>query len=255
MNIRILGAHNCESRNTRSTSILIDDVLAVDAGGLVNSLSFRAQLKVKAILITHHHYDHTGDIPSIAMNLFLNSKSINIYSTMAVYSALTKYLMNNELYLNFMERPPENPTIKFTMIKPHDTVKIEDYAVLAVPISHSVPTVGYQVTANGKTVFYTGDTGPGLADCWQYVSPQLLIVEVTASNRYEEFARESKHLTPDLLKQELNSFRSLKGYLPPVVTVHMNPWLEKEIRAEIDAVAESLNAAITPAHEGMQLHL
>jgi hypothetical protein len=35
----------------------------------------------------------------------------------------------------------------------------------------------------------------------------------------------------------------------------MNPWLEKEIRAEIDAVAESLNAAITPAHEGMQLHL
>ena len=255
MNIRILGAHNCESQNTKAVSMLIDDGLALDAGGLTASLPFPDQQKIKALLLTHQHYDHIGDVPSLAMNLYLSGTTINIYSILPVYDTLTKYLLNGELYPNFLERPQENPTIKFTEIKMHDTEQIEGYSVLAVPVNHSVPTVGYQITSNGKIVFYTGDTGPGLADCWRYVSPQLLIVEVTASNRYEEFAKESRHLTPNLLQQELISFRELKGYLPRVVVVHINPWLEEEIEAEIDAVAGSLDNIITLGYEGMQLHL
>ena len=61
--------------------------------------------------------------------------------------------------------------------------------------------------------------------------------------------------TPSLLKRELNYFQKLKGYLPPVVVVHMNPWQEKEIETEIAAVAKSLNNQITLASEGMLLHL
>ena len=255
MNIRILGAHNCESQNTKAVSMLIDDSLALDAGGLTATLPFPDQQKLKALLLTHQHYDHIRDVPSLAMNLYLSGATINIYSILPVYDTLTKYLLNNELYPNFLERPQENPTIKFTEIKMRDTEQIEGYSVLAVPVNHSVPTVGYQITSNGKIVFYTGDTGPGLADCWRYVSPQLLIIEVTASNRYEEFAKESRHLTPNLLQQELISFRELKGYLPRVVVVHINPWLEEEIEAEIDAVAGSLDNIITLGYEGMQLHL
>ena len=43
MDITILGAHNTESEKTRLTSLLIDDVLAIDAGALTSSLSFGAQ--------------------------------------------------------------------------------------------------------------------------------------------------------------------------------------------------------------------
>ena len=135
-------------------------------------------------------------------------------------------------------------------------MQIEGYGVLAVPVNHPIPIVGYQVTSpDGKSVFYTADTGPGLADCWQRISPHLLIAEVTAPNRYEDFARESGHLTPSLLKQELISFRELKGYLPEVVVVHMDPRLEREIEAEIATVAATLNSAINLAYEGMQLRL
>jgi len=135
-------------------------------------------------------------------------------------------------------------------------MQIAGYRILTVPVNHTVPTVGYQITSpDGKIVFYTGDTGPGLADCWQYVSPQLLITEVTAPNRYEEDARKLLHLTPALLKQELIHFQELKGYLPQVVLVHMNPVQEKEIEAEIAVVARSLNNPIRLAREGMLLHL
>ena len=256
MDIQVLGAHNCESQNSKLVSLLIDDVLALDAGALTSSLSFPAQQKLKAILVTHQHYDHIRDIPTIAFNLFLRGATINIYSIPTVYEALATHLLNGRIYSKLLELPQGSPTVRFTVIEPGKSEQIEGYSILAVPVNHSTPTVGYQVTSpDGKIVFYTGDTGPGLADCWKYVSPQLLIIEVTAPNRYEEFARESGHLTPGLLEQELTIFREVKGYLPRVVLVHMNPELETEIEAEIAVVARALNNSINLAYEGMQIHL
>ena len=256
MNIQVLGAHNCESQSSRFVCLLVDEVLAIDAGCLTSSLSFLAQQKLKAILITHQHYDHVRDVPAIAMNFYLQGTTINIYSIPAVHSALSSYLLNGELYPKFLEKPEKNPTIKFTTVEPHQIKQIEGYSILAVPVNHRIPAVGYQVTSpEGKSVFYTADTGPDLVDCWRHISPDLLITEVTAPNRYEEFAWESGHLTPSLLKQELISFRELKDYLPQVVVVHMSPELEKEIEGEIAAVAASLNNSISLAYEGMHLHL
>jgi len=256
MNIKFLGAHNCESSTIRLVTLLIDDVLALDAGGLTSSLSIEAQLQLKAVLLTHQHYDHIRDVPAMAMNALFYETDIQVYSTQAVYEALAAHWLNGTTYANFLEKPQNNPRIKFTLIKPNEAVQIEGYSILAVPVSHSVPTVGYQVTSpDGKIVFYTGDTGPGLADCWQYVSPQLLITEVTAPNRYEEFGRRSRHLTPSLLKEELNAFQKSKGYLPPVILVHMNPREEEEIEAEIAPLAEELNTSITLAYEGMLVQL
>jgi len=256
MNIQVLGAHNCESQNSKLISLLIDDALAIDAGGLTSSLSLPAQQKLKAILLTHQHYDHIRDVPTVAMNFAFQASTINIYSTQPVYDALSTHLLNGRLYPNFLEWPQPKPTIKFTIIEPGKPQQIEGYSILSVPVNHPDLTVGYQVTSpDGKVVFYTSDTGPGLIDCWQKVSPQLLITEVTLPNRYEEYARESGHLTPGLLKQELTSFQQVKGYLPRVIAVHMSPNLEKEIAAEIAAVAKALNNSITLAYEGMQLHL
>ena len=256
MEIQVLGAHNCESQSSKFISLLIDDTLAIDAGGLTSSLSFEAQRKLKAILLTHQHYDHIRDVPAIAMSLFLQGDTITIYSTQPVYDALSSYLLDGKLYPKFLEQPQQEPTVKFVIIEPYKLEHVAGYSLLAVPVNHLVPTVGYQIaSADGKMAFYTGDTGPGLTDCWQYVSPQLLIAEVTAPNKYEEFAKKSGHLTPSLLKQELINFRELKGYLPHVVLVHMNPDLEKEIAGETAAVAQALNSPITLGYEGMRLHL
>ncbi len=256
MKIKFLGAHNTESEDTKLLSLLIDGILVLDAGGLTSSLSFSAQLKIKAILITHQHYDHIRDIPAIAMNFFLRQEVISIYSTAPVKEALLTHLLSGDLYPKFLEKPQEKPTIKFHEVEPYQKMQIAGYSVLVVPVAHTGPAVGYQLTsALGKALFYTGDAGPGLDLCWQYVSPQLLVIDVTASDRYLEFGRESRHLTPSLLREELASFQKLKGYLPRVVTVHMNPALEAEIGAELAVVAEELNCSIKLAYEGMQLEL
>ena len=256
MQIEILGAHNIESYESRHVSLLIDDVLAIEAGALTSSLTFPDQQKLKVVLLSHQHYDHVRDIPALGMNFLLHENILEIYSTQTVYETLLAHLMNETLYPNFTERPPEKPAIKFKLVEPGRTEQIFGYSVLPVRVNHSLLTVGFQITStDDKTVFYTSDTGPGLTECWRQVSPELLIIEVTATNKYEEFAYQAGHLTPALLQQELESFQDIRGYLPQVVLVHMNPLDEKIIEAEIAVVAKALNTTIRLGYEGMKIEL
>jgi len=231
---------------------LIDDVLALDAGGLTSSLPIKAQLDLKAVLLTHHHYDHIRDVPALGMNALFYETSVPVYATLAVRDALATHWLNGTIYPSFLEKPPESPRIKFTVVEPNKAFIIAGYKILPVPVSHTAPTVGYQVASpDGKTLFYTGDTGPGLAEAWPKVSPQVLITEVAAPNRYEEFGRRMLHLTPSLLKEELLAFQKLKGYLPPVFLVHMNPRQEKEIESEVKQVSNELGTSVSLAYEGL----
>ncbi|UCB43995.1 MAG: MBL fold metallo-hydrolase [Dehalococcoidales bacterium] len=256
MNITLLGAHNTESHETGYTCLVIDDIIAIDAGGLTASLSFAEQRSLKAILLTHQHYDHIRDIPGLAMNLYASGDTINIYGIGDVYVELTAHLLNGVTYPNFLLRPPESPTLRFIELMPDQGMKIEGYVVLPVPVVHGVPAIGYQVTSpEGKSLFYTGDTGPDLEECWQQVAPHLLVVEVTLPNDREEKALEAGHLTPALLKQELLDFRKNQGYLPQIVTVHMDPGLEEEIVTQLGEVVVALDHPITPGYAGMLLQI
>lgn len=256
MELEILGAHNCESRDTKLVSLLIDQTIAMDAGGLTSSLSFSAQQRIKAILITHHHFDHIRDLATFGMNAYF-SGPINVYALDSVLSVISTHLLNEVLYPDFRQKPlPEKPSLKFCPLEPNKEVSIEGYRVLPIPVHHNVPTLGYQVTdQNRKSIFYTGDTGSGCASCWEMVSPQLLITEVTMPNKFEFVAQASGHLSPRLLKEELLDFKRIRGYLPSVITVHMSPQFEGELREEVAQVAGELETKITLGYEGMKFVL
>jgi len=185
MNVRFLGAHNIESQDTGCICLLIDDILAIDAGALTGNLSIQAQRSLKAVLLTHRHFDHIKDIPVLAMNFYHSGTSINVYSTREVHEALSSHLLNGRVYSTFMEKPEGNPTVIFTTIEPYHSIEISGYSVLPVPVNHSVTTMGYEITSpEGRVLFYTADTGPGLEECWQHISPHVLVTEVTLPDRF-----------------------------------------------------------------------
>ena len=101
---------------------------------------------------------------------------------------------------------------------------------------------------------FAGDTSVGLSHAWGALDPHLLAIEVTWPNRMEKRAL-GRHLTPALLRRELEAYLAQKGALPPVLAVHLNPECEAELRAELAEVARALQADITPAEEGMVLEV
>jgi ribonuclease BN (tRNA processing enzyme) len=236
-------------------SILVDDCLVLDAGSMASRLSFEEQLALKAILISHAHYDHVRDIPALAMNLLLRRGGCIVYSIPEVLESLAAHFMDGRIYPDFRQRPSaDRPAIRLVDLQPLHAVNIAGYRVLPVPVNHSVPGVGYQITAPGGAVmFYSGDTGPGLENCWRQIKPQLLIIELTASEKYREAMMKVGHMTPELLRQELGIFRDIHGYLPQIVVAHTSPTVAADIAKELSKVEEALSTKITIAREGWQL--
>ena len=100
--------------------------------------------------------------------------------------------------------------------------------------------MGYQITLNRSSgLFYSGDTGPGLASRWEHVHPDLLILDCGVSNVWSAQSPKIGHMTPELLKPELIEFRQKKGYLPPIILVHMALVFEDEIKGEVAELAKA----------------
>lgn len=255
MKIRILGAHMYESKSTRLSSILIDDILAVDAGSLTSTLSFDEQEKIKFIMLTHGHYDHIRDMPAFALKN--QNRTTDVFATQSTLDILTTHWINGIVYPKFTEWPQaESPALRLNALEPHKEVNIGRYAALAVPMNHPIPAVGYQITGqDGKSFFFSGDTGPGLTSCWEYIAPHVMIMDMGFSNKSADLPAKPGHLCPSLLADELREFARIKGYLPRVIMTHMNPDVEHQVQKEGALLAEELGIEVNLAYEDMVVEI
>jgi hypothetical protein len=187
--------------------------------------------------------------------LYLKRLVIDIYTHQVAWNNLTAHLLNDIIYPEYHKKPKDKPTLHFHPLNHLKTATIGDYSVLPVKVNHATPTLGYQITSpEGKSIFYTGDTGAGLTETWKNISPDVLFIEVTASNRWEGKLKNG-HMTPNLLEKDLSTFHDMKGYFPHTIAVHLNPGSEKEIRSELEQTGKNLGIHILAAQKGMKIQL
>ena len=256
MQIKFLGTYSGESKQHKLLTFIIDDILVVEAASISSELTFPEQRAIKAILLSHCHYDHVCGLPAFAFNSAQNGGCETCAEVLALpqtLQMLTDHFFNEVIYPNFTKDTSYlgKPSIKFRPIEACKGVYIDDYRVTALPATHTPDATGFEIVSpDAKSVFYTGDTGPGFAHVWERISPQLVITETTFPDRLYQVALASGHLCPKTLEQELGKFKKMKGYLPKVIVVHMNPQFEKEICKETGKVGERLSIPITIAREG-----
>jgi len=248
--LRFLGTHNAESKDTRLVSILVDNTLVLDAGCITSALRFEEQSQINAILLSHGHYDHIRSIPSYAFNNF--SKTTNIYASKKTHQILSTHLIDGVIYPKFNEKTSftENQPLNQISIEPNKEFNINKYSIVPIPVNHIEGSFGYEITSPDKSkIFFTGDTGPGLESVWPQISPDALLIDLTFPNRLKHYAINANHLCPELLKEELQSFKKIKGYLPKIMLIHLSPKYKEEIREEIKQISSELHHSIKIAVE------
>ncbi len=248
MIVKFLGINNAESKTTRLVSLLIDQTIAVDASSLVSGLTFEEQSKIKTILLSHGHYDHIKDVPIFAFNN--TSNLIRIFAIQPTLDILSSHLVDGLIYPKFTDGDTYvgRKTLELCALYQFRTVDIDGYSVLAVPVAHTIPAVGFEITSsNGRRIFYTGDTGPVLTTLWQYVNPHLIIIDASFPNDLEDIALKSGHMCPSFIKKELIQFYRIKKYFPKVVAVHISPNYQSQIEMELLDISAELGCQLRSA--------
>ena len=246
MHIRLTGAHNAESASTRLAGIIVGGKIALDAGSLTRSLTADELRALRHVFVTHRHYDHIRDIPALAYGTS-DAGTLHIYGLQDTLDALAAHLMNNVIYSAYQDRTDVdgNPRAQFHTLEPGCSAAVGGLVVTPMGANHTAPAVGFLVSDGVRTFYYTGDSGPGFSHHLIASPPDLLITEVTYSNEGAEAAARNGHMTPLLLRQEIERVRAVTSWTPRIVVVHRNPGHDEQISREIDAMIDETGWDIT----------
>jgi len=234
MILKVLGSSGAEFPGFNPPAFMIDGKLLLDAGTIGSKLSARGQAAIKNILITHSHLDHIKGIPFLADNIIITraSHSVTLYGIRETLDSLSKNLLNDKIWPDFTKISASiEPVLKLKQVTPGKTFRVGDYAIRAYRVNHTVPAVGYVVRDDkGKTLLYTGDTGP-THEIWKTKGKlDAVIIEVSFPNALEALAIKTGHLTPGMLVAELAKMQTFPGR---VFITHPKPQYIKQIRKEI----------------------
>ncbi len=238
MQLKVLGCSGAEFPGYNLPAFLLDENMAFDAGSITNVLTEEEQLRLQHIFITHAHLDHVNSIPFLADNLIIKNARhrLNIFSIEPVISTLNTSVLNNQLWPDFTAIPSyENPTLLLISLENGKALEIGRYSITPYEVEHSVATTGflvYENSKNGASFFYTGDTGP--LKSWDFLPEKPLdglIIEVSFPDRLEELALLTGHLTPMLLKLELEKMTAKPKH---IFITHIKPQLRGQILMELE---------------------
>lgn len=208
MRLRVLGCSGGIGAGLRTTTLLLDDDVLIDAGTGVGDLEITEMAKIDHIFVTHSHLDHVTSIPFIADTVgWMRDSPITVHALPETIDILRKHLFNWKLWPDFAEIPDaKNPVLRYAPLSLGESVTLNGRTIRPVPAKHVVPAVGYWLDSGKASLVFTGDTTSNEA-LWREVNRidnlRYLIIETAFCNREQELAIASKHLCPSMLAGEL----------------------------------------------------
>lgn len=212
MKLRILGCSGGIGGNLRTTSILLDQDVLIDAGTGVGDLSIDELSRIDHVFLTHSHLDHVTSIPFLVDTVgWIRKKPITVHAIEPTLEILRQHLFNWKLWPDFTQIPCEGePFLRYKVVELGKTVDLNGRKLTPLPANHVVPAVGYRIDSGRASLVFTGDTTTN-DPLWQEVNQidnlRYLIIESAFCNRERDLAIASKHLCPSILAEELAKFK------------------------------------------------
>ena len=239
MRIKILGCSGGVGPGLRTTSVLVDDDLLIDAGTGVGDLALSQMRRIQHVVLTHSHLDHVCGLAFMADNLFdLIDAPIAVHAAPVTLSAVREHIFNWKIWPDFSVLPTaEQPLIRWRDMPPGEPLDIGGgRSVVSFEVLHTVPGVGLAVQGKSGTFAFSGDTY-ATDRLWDALNAlprlDLLMIEIAFPDEQDALAEASKHFTPGLLGRELAKLR----HRPQLLLTHHKPGTEGLIQRQC---AESL---------------
>ena len=227
MQIRILGCSGGIGPGLRTTTLLIDGALLIDAGTGVGDLQPGELSAIETVLLTHAHLDHICGLAFMADNLFGEiDHPLRVLAIPEALAVLREHIFNWKVWPDFTTLPDaDHPLIVLEPLAPAVPLALGGLSITPFRVSHTVPAVGYVVDDGAGVFAFTGDTYAH-DRIWDFLNqlPRLehLMIEVAFPNQEDALAQRARHFTPDRLGSELGKLR----HRPTLHLTHAKPGAE-----------------------------
>lgn len=243
MRIRILGCSGGIGAGSRTSAMLVDNDVLIDAGTGIGDLALEEIDPIRHVFLTHAHLDHIAGLPMLADSVFDEDFTVplTVYAREETLRAIQDHLFNGVIWPDFAKLPsPENPMLRYQVCSPGDTVTIDHRDFYAVDVMHTVPTLGYTVQNSGGAFAVSGDTKAN-ETLWPVLNAckdlKVLVIEVSFPDEMERLATEAGHYCPRTLTRDLERLR----HSPEIWLTGMKPGEEERILDQVIQLAPEKN--------------
>ena len=238
MRLKILGCSGGIGAGLRTTSMLIDRDVLIDAGTGVGDLPISELAMIDHVFVTHSHMDHVVSIPLLVDTVgWMRDKPITVHAIAETIEILKTHLFNWKLWPDFAQIPnADNPMLCYEPVQLGKPVTLSGRRITPLPANHVVPAVGYRIDSGRASLVFTGDTTTNEA-LWREVNAmdnlRYLVIETAFCDRERDLAVTSKHLCPSLLAAEL-----AKLEVPAEIYItHLKPGEGEQTMREVEDCA------------------
>ena len=243
MKVRILGCSGgIGGRHLRTTSMLVDHDILIDAGTGIIDLSLAELALVDHVFLTHSHMDHIAGLPLMIDSVAdMREKPVKIYALEDTLDILRKHIFNWAIWPDFSEIAiRKNAVMQYQAVSLGEKLVFGKRTITPLHAEHTVPALGYHLDSGEASLVFTGDTTIN-DKLWPRVNKianlRYLIIETAFSNREMKLAQTSGHLCPSMLGDELSRLtRDAKIYIS-----HLKPGQIELVMNEIEESASEFS--------------
>lgn len=235
MRIRILGCSGGIGAGSRTSALLVDGDVLIDAGTGIGDLPLDDLKAIRHVFLTHAHLDHIAGLPMLVDALFDPDFDVplTVYAREETLDAIRKHLFNDVIWPDFGKLPDrECPILRYRACSPGDKISIGHRDFHAVDVSHSVPSLGYTVQNSGGVFAVSGDTKTN-ETLWPVLNAcddlRVLVIEVSFPNEMEALATAAGHYCPRTLTEDLKRLQ----HNPEIWLTGMKPGEENRIFEQV----------------------
>ncbi len=233
MKLRVLGCSGGVGNELKTTSLLIDDDILIDAGSGVGELTLDEMRRIRHVFLTHSHLDHFAFLPLLVDSIFPSIRDpLIVHGQPVTLEALQTHVFNWTIWPDFSKLPTEDePVMCYQPLSPGDVIEMEGRELEMIAVNHIVPGVGYRVACDSGAFAFSGDTTTN-DNFWNVLNGHdhldLLLVEAAFSNADLDLSQRSGHYTAELLAADLKKLK----HQPEVYITHNKPGHESVIMNE-----------------------